>query len=67
MNKGISNFQVDKFFKEEDNEDPLKNFSTIPTEFQWDSTGDMENCWKMTKTNGTSGIPPKFHWNSSSS
>ena len=37
--------------------DPLKNLSTIPAEFQWNSTGVMENYWKMTGTNGTSGIP----------
>ena len=36
---------------------PLKNLSTIPAEFQWNSTGVMENDWKMTGTNGTSGIP----------
>ena len=47
--------------------DPLKNLSTIPAEFQWNSTGVMENYWKMTGTNGTSGIPLKFRWNSSSS
>ena len=26
MNKGISNFQIDKFFKEENNEDLKKNY-----------------------------------------
>ena len=26
MNKGISIFQIDKFFKEEDNEEPKKNY-----------------------------------------
>ena len=26
MNKGISNFQIDKFFKEEDNEELKKNY-----------------------------------------
>ena len=46
---------------------PLKNLSTIPTEFQWNSTGVVENYWKMTGTNGNSGIPLKFRWNSSSS
>ena len=46
---------------------PLKNLSTIPAEFQWNSTGVMENYWKMTGTNGTSEIPLKFRWNSSSS
>ena len=46
---------------------PLKNLSTVPAEFQWNSTGVMENDWKMTGTNGTSGIPLKFRWNSSSS
>ena len=45
----------------------LKNLSTIPAEFQWNSTGVMENYWKMTGTNGTSGILLKFRWNSSSS
>ena len=45
---------------------PLKNLFTIPAEFQWNSTEVMENDWKMTGTNGTSGIPPlKFHCNSS--
>ena len=39
---------------------PLKNISTIPAEFQWNSTGIMENDWKMTGTNGTYGIPLKF-------
>ena len=48
-------------------DDPLKNISTIPAVFQWNSTGVMENYWKMTGTNGTSGIPLKFRWNSSSS
>ena len=46
---------------------PLKNLSTVPAEFQWNSTGVMENYWKMTGTNGTSGIPLNFRWNSSSS
>ena len=44
---------------------PVKNLSTIPAEFQWNSTGVMENYWKMTGTNGTSGISLKFRWNSS--
>ena len=42
---------------------PVKNLSTIPAEFQWNSTGVMENYWKMTGTNGTSGISLKFRWN----
>ena len=46
---------------------PLKNLSTIPAEFQWNSTGVVENDWKMTGTNGNFGIPLKFRWNSSSS
>ena len=46
---------------------PLKSLSTVPAEFQWNSTGVMENYWKMTGTNGTSGIPLKFRWISSSS
>ena len=46
---------------------PLKNLSTILAEFQWNSTGVMENYCKITGTNGTSGIPLKFRWNSSSS
>ena len=46
---------------------PRKNLSTIPAEFQWNSTRVVENDWKMTGTNGTSGIPLKFRWNSSSS
>ena len=46
---------------------PLKNLSTIPAEFQWNSTGVMENDWKKTGKNGTSGIPLKFRWNSTSS
>ena len=45
----------------------LKNLSTVPAEFQWNSTGVMENYWKMTGANGTSGIPLNFRWNSSSS
>ena len=45
---------------------PLKNLSTIPAEFQCNSTGVMEKHWKMTGTNGRSGIPLKFRWNSSS-
>ena len=45
--------------------DPLKNLSTTPAEFQWNSTGVMEKHWKMTGTNGTSRIPLKFPWNSS--
>ena len=49
------------------NFNPLKNLSTILAEFQWNSTGVMENYWKITGTNGTSGVPLKFHWNSSSS
>ena len=46
---------------------PLKNLSTISTKFQWNSTGVLKNYWKMTGTNGTSRIPLKFRWNSSSS
>ena len=46
---------------------PLKNLSTIPGKFQWNSTGVMENYWKMTGTNGSSRIPLKFRWNSGSS
>ena len=46
---------------------PLKNLSTIPAEFQWNSSGVMENYWKMTGTNGTSRILLKFRWNSTSS
>ena len=46
---------------------PLKKLPTIPEEFQWNSIGVIENHWKMTGTNGTSGIPLKFPWNSSSS
>ena len=45
----------------------LKNLSTVPAEFQWNSSGVIKNYWKMTGTNGTSGIPLKFRWNSSSS
>ena len=44
--------------------DPLKNLSTVPVEFQWNSTGVMENYWKMTGTNGTSGIPAVHNINS---
>ena len=43
---------------------PLKNPSTVPAEFQWNSTGVMENYWKMTGTNGTSGIPAVHNINS---
>ena len=46
---------------------PLKNLTTITVEFHWNSAVVMGNYWKMTGTNGTSGIPLKFHWNSSSS
>ena len=39
---------------------PLKNLSTNPMEFQWNSIGVMENYWKMTGTNRTSGILLEF-------
>ena len=41
-------------------EHPLISLFTIPVEFQWNSTGVMENYWKMTGTNGTSEILLEF-------
>ena len=59
-----------KFFKDQinvNNNIPTKKSFHHSGGFQWNSTGVMENDWKMTGTNGTSGIPLKFRWNSSSS
>ena len=63
----VSLIRKAKNAKTDNIDNPLKNLSTIPVEFHWNSTGVMENDWKMTGTNGTSEIPLKFRWNSSSS
>ena len=54
MNKGISNFQIDKFFKEEDNEELKKNY--IGT-FSVDSVTEYTDFYSIIKNRNA-----KYHF-----
>ena len=46
MNKGLSNFQIDDFFKDEENEDFLKNYMGT---YSIDSIGKYIKFYKIIK------------------